>query len=353
MKNVAIFYGGRSFEHDISIITAIQIMNNADKTFNLIPVYMKNGEMTVPIKPKLFGTYIAADVKGKKAVFCKNGLKIGLKSVKIDVALIACHGGEGEDGTLVSLLEYYGIRYTTAKAESMALCMNKYLFKQYLKGKGLEAVDGVLAEKGNPLPTIAKYPVIVKPNRLGSSIGVSVAKDSVELESALKIAFEFDEEVLIEELLNAPLELSCASFFDGKNVVLSCIEKEVKTDAFFTFEEKYVNETSAKEYPAVIDKELEERISELTSKLTLDLKLYGITRTDFLYLPQEDRLYVNEINTIPGSLGYYLFMSKGISFRKLLTMLILSCESRSYGSSCSYYDSGVLSNYTTGGKLTK
>ena len=141
MKNIGLIYGGRSNEWEISVITAIQIMNNWNLNANMIPLFMKDGDLIIPKNPKSFSSYKVRPA-GKTVDFIEGGIQKGHRKLMLSSVIFATHGGEGEDGRLQGVLSYYSIPYCTASWESMALCMNKYLFKQYLNGVGIPSVEG-------------------------------------------------------------------------------------------------------------------------------------------------------------------------------------------------------------------
>lgn len=344
MKNVGLLYGGRSNEWEISVITAVQVMNNARGDYIIIPLFMKDGEIIIPKHPKQFSAY-TQKIQGKKAVFSKGGIKVGGKILPLDCVILANHGGEGEDGTMQSILSYFQIPYCTAKAESMSLCMNKYLFKQYLKGINIPYVEGEKIQRGE---TPSFFPCILKPNHLGSSIGVQVVNTYADFQEKSEISFAFDEEILAEKFLLDFEEYSIASIYDGEEIILSDIEKEISTDRIFTFSEKYQNDNTVREIPARIEESREVKIKNIVEKVVKDLSLFGVVRTDFLYDKSENKLYVNEINTIPGSFAYKLFMGKGITLNKLINKLVEIGKKKQ--DKVSYFSTGILSSYTTGGK---
>lgn len=307
MLTVALFYGGRSYEHEISILTAIQTGTFFPDGYKVIPVYMKDGLLYIKKNFRSFSSYIN-DTKDKKAIFTKGGLKIGKKFATVDCALIATHGGEGEDGTLSALLEYYSIPYTSCDMASSHICMDKALTKERLRCLGFDVVEEWSGKD---------YPCIIKPTVLGSSIGISIVNDKETLEKGKENAKYFGS-YIIEPFLKDSIELNCAVVLKDGIPIPSEVEKPLHKGEYLDFDDKYRN--GEREIPAKISDELRNRIQKTSVEIYQKLGLFGVVRID--YLLSGEKLYVNEINTIPGSLSYYLFSATGLDFAKLLTVLI-------------------------------
>ncbi|MBQ9276591.1 MAG: hypothetical protein IJ226_03255, partial [Clostridia bacterium] len=246
--HVALVFGGRSMEHDVSVITAMQALANIDKTKYIVePVYMKDGDFFVQNVDRL-DEFVQFDetrhkravlVKGEFYVFKRQGIK---KYFKPDVVLIACYGGEGENGNLQALLEINGLAYTSPDVFASSLCMDKEFSKRMFESMLLPVLPYESACRSEylhdkqqtlfSLESFLTYPMIVKPARLGSSIGISVANDRIELQSAIDLALEFDDKVVIEQKLEDFAEVNCAAFFDGERVVVSRTEQPVSSNDF-------------------------------------------------------------------------------------------------------------------------
>lgn len=307
MFTVALFYGGRSYEHEISILTAIQIGTFFPDNYKIVPIYMRDGVMYLKKNFRSFSSYLN-NTKDKKAIFTEHGLRIGRRFVSIDCALVATHGGEGEDGTLSALLEYYSIPYTSCDMASSHICMDKSLTKEKLKTLGFNVVkewNGV------------DFPCILKPTVLGSSIGISIADNEESLIKAKKNAECFGR-YIIEPFLNDAIELNCAVVLKNGEVVSSEVEKPLHKGKYLDFDDKY--RKGEREIPAKISDELREKIRKLSVDVYQKLDLFGVVRID--YLLSRNELFINEINTIPGSLSYYLFSAIGLDFSKLINVLI-------------------------------
>ncbi len=314
MHNILLIYGGRSFEHDVSVISAVQIGELWCLEYNLIPVYMREGTMTVVRDWRRYTSY-TGQVKGKRVRLAAGGVYIGSRYVAVDCALFATHGGEGEDGTLAALMQYYQIPYTAADSVSSGICMDKILCKRVLRSLGFAVVEGDAAVE-NAVPPL---PAVCKPARLGSSIGVGVARTEDEWHNAYAKARLYDERVLYERFVEGAKEYNCAAVMDKGEVRLSAVERPAYSGDTYTFGDKYKKEC-AHELPAQIDLALYQEIRDTTAAVYRALGLWGVVRVDYLY--DGSRLYVNEINTVPGSLSYRLFSAVGVPLGQLLNILI-------------------------------
>ncbi len=354
MKTIAIFYGGRSYEHDISIITAIQVMTYLDaKKYKIVPVYMKDGCLYSVKNPQSFATYIDFS-PSRQYTFIQGGLRVGLRRIKLDCALAATHGGEGENGVLQGILEYYGIPHTAPSAGMSAVGMNKWVSKAVFSAMGVPAVEGALLSDEDAVNRLC-YPLIVKPVNLGSSIGIEMAHNEEELRAAVDTAKAFDDDVLVERALLEREELNCAAFAYQGKIIVSAIEKPVSWQEYLTFSEKYNNTgkvRAEKELPANIPLELECLVKNTTESIYRTLRLSGVVRMDYLYSTPENKLYINEINTIPGSLAYYLFSERGLPFAKLLDMIIEEAISKGAVKNISYH-TDVLKQYISNNGIFK
>lgn len=337
MKTVALFYGGRSFEHEISVLTAMQAGTFFPKDYRLLPIYMLNGKLYYKPDYRSFSSYIKP-IKAKEVTLTNGGLQIKRKYIKVDCALVCTHGGEGEDGTLSALLEYYDVPYTATNPRSSGICMDKSLTKTVLRDKGFNVV-----EDWNNID----YPCIIKPCVLGSSIGISVVNNSEDLLTAQETASYFGE-YIIEPFLVGSIEYNCAIFTYKGEYITSVIEKPLHKGEFLNFDDKYKN--GDREIPASMSDDLQKEITETTIEIYKKLSLFGVVRVDYLYY--KEKLYVNEINTIPGSLAYYLFSDLSINFEKLLTMLIEEGISRGTVNR-PQYGTNILKEYAQGFKGNK
>lgn len=379
MKNVLLVFGGESYEHDISIVTASQIY---DKTklddVKLFPLYIsKDGKFFLYnskefcIKDFAKGDYNSKIFKEitfihgeKHKLFVKT--RFGLKEyLTAEDVIFACHGGAGENGELVSFFKYFGFGTSAGSVSALSVCMNKYLFKQTLKGMKLPTVYGfritkyefenMLSDEQKCKIKFLQFPVIIKSNNGGSSIGLFVAKTRNEFEEKLKMAFEFDDEILVEKYLENTREFNVAILGTSEKYIVSDIDEPLKVDEILTFSDKYLTGANGKgskklsgknsmafskrKFPADIDESVSKKIKDIASKIFKYLGLSGVVRIDFLYQEKTNKLYVCEVNSIPGSLAYYFFPENKISTNDLVRNLIsvsninrekISCVKREY-----------------------
>ncbi len=339
---IAVFFGGRSCEHDISIITGLQALDACRDA--CVPVYIDpqgawwTGDGFDSVNAVRYGKFKGKRVHiraGEKFLYCKNK-----RLFKIDVALLCMHGMLGEDGCLQGLLEMSGIPYTGSGVLASAVGMNKLLSKRAFASAGLKVVPYTSITRDEyetdvtpmlkRLKVALKFPVIVKPCNLGSSIGISIAKNQTELFTALRVAFEWDDTAVVERALDRFTEVNCAVMGDsyyGENAVNDCdkyivsdTEQPVGWSEFLTFSDKYSGDvkTSRHKIPADIGDKNDE-VKELAVKAFTAVGCAGVARVDFML--HGDDIYVNEINTIPGSLSAPLFRDD-MEFSKLIDKLI-------------------------------
>jgi D-alanine-D-alanine ligase len=330
MKTVALFFGGKSVEHDISIITALQTMKSFPKEYKLFPIYIKpDGEFVTAenLKNKEIYLNLTKNAKkiakitlnlGKNEMFLLKNNKIKQKT-KIDCALICNHGHGGEDGSLQGLLELCDIPYTSCSLTSSAVCMDKELTKILITHARIPTPKFVSIKKvDSDLKKIEKeigYPCIIKPSRCGSSVGINIASNENDLKNAVSNAFLFDDKVIIEQFVSNAREFCCAVVKNGSKLFASKVD-EVEKGNFYTFEEKYLQAKNKNDKK--IQKSLADKIVLLAKKTYDILDCDGVVRIDFL-LGQDGKLFVNEVNSIPGSLAFNLFDGK---FEDLLCTII-------------------------------
>ncbi|AFI06361.1 D-alanine--D-alanine ligase [Helicobacter cetorum] len=328
-----ILFGGASFEHEISIVSAIalkEVLGNKIKHFifldenhhfYLIEEANMHSKYFVRIKEKKLSP-LTLTQKG----LLKNTL-LGSKVIELPLVINLVHGNDGEDGKLASLLEFYRIAFIGPRIEASVLSYNKHLTKLYAKSLGIKTLDYVLLNENhhaNALDFIKpkiSFPLIVKPSNAGSSLGVSVVREESELAYALDGAFEYSKEVLVEPFINGVKEYNLAGCKvkekNQEHFCLSYVEEPSKQD-FLDFEQKYLDFSRTKAPKATISNALGERLKESFKKLYNDLFNGSIIRCDFFVI--DDEVYINEINPIPGSLANYLFDD----FKKVLECLAQS-----------------------------
>ena len=387
MINLAVFFGGRTAEHDVSIITGTQFIENADKSkYNILPIYIsRKGEWYYGKQLADARFFLNPDFsqKGIEKVFFfpeagarmlyKRG-RFGLKEVEmIDVAAFAMHGMHGEDGTLQGLFELADMPYTSAGVTGSAVGMDKIIMKAAFKGLGIPALDCIYfsrVEYERDADSILKkaedaipYPMIVKPASLGSSIGITKAKNREELKTGIDVAMHFDRRILIEPAIQDLTEINCAVIGLGSEAKVSLCERPVTTKEVLDFSEKYLhNQNGSKgmksldrELPAKISKEMEEEIHRLSLEIFKGLDMAGVVRIDYMIDNASNTLYANEINTIPGSFAFYLYEPMGISYAQLIDILVENALKRNKQKAASQFrfDSDILKKAGAGAKRVK
>ncbi len=335
---IAVFFGGKSSEHDISIITALQTINAIDKEkFKIIPIYItKQGEWFTGEKLFFKQTYINFDKNGLKKVALTFGnqeiLIKGLfnKKVKIDCAVLCLHGLNGEDGTIQGALELAEIPYTSSNVLGSSICMDKIIMKQLFKQNNLPIIDYVWftrdefeKSKENVLKKIYSsidYPYIVKPANLGSSIGITKCECEDDLISAIEVACEYDSRIIVEKAIINLREINCACIGADDFVRTSKLEEPISWNKFLSFKDKYLtfSKNSTSKEPQLLLEQIE-IIKDYSTRAFKGLCQSGVVRIDFILDETSGNIFINEINSIPGSMANYLFDEH---FGKLIEELI-------------------------------
>ncbi len=370
-KRVALIFGGKSVEKDISVITAVQAYKHLDdKKYQIEPIFLFEGDFYMDGMKQIEDFAPFQPSKHKKVLLNKGKFYVVKRGrmtpcFKPDVVLNCCHGGEGESGVLQGLFEFNELPHTSPSVLPSAICMDKGVSKKIfdqmllnvtkhvvLSVKEIERdVDSALLKIEEKL----SFPLIIKPARLGSSIGIGVALRKEELLYAIEIASSFDDKIVVEEKLVDFIEVNCAAFYDGTDVVVSETEQPLSFSDFLTFDEKYTLGKMSRGghfIPAEIG-ELNDVVKDVTKKVYKELELKGVVRMDYLVDVKRGKVYINEINTIPGSLAYYLFESIGISYGDMLDRIIENTIDEQYVKKAREqdYSTGVLENFKSGGKL--
>jgi D-alanine-D-alanine ligase len=322
---VAIVFGGVSFEHEISIVSSIAMKEVLKNDLIYLFLDASRDLYHIPtdiIKSKLFssGDYKKFD----KVYFQKNGFykKGGLfskdKDIDFDVVLNLSHGGDGEDGILSSVLDFYNIPFIAPRTEACVVSSNKFLTKGYAFSVGVNTLDYRYYTKEDKI-LVDTFPIILKPVKLGSSIGVSIVKSQEELEYALDVAFEFDNAVIIEPFISGVKEYNLAGTKINGEFKFSIIEEPQKAE-FLDFDKKYLDFSRTSKAIAVdLGEKLNNEIKESFKRLYNTLFEGSIIRCDFFVL--NDTVYLNEINSIPGSMANYLFEDFNTLFNNLANSL--------------------------------
>ena len=353
---IGVFFGGRSTEHEISVISANQAMHAIDRDkYNVTPIYIskdgkwytgaalfdvanyRNTEELLKKCEEVYMRPVFGDrniYKSKKPMF-GNGVVASL-----DVAIPVLHGSNGEDGTFEGILEAIGIPFAGCDVLSSANGMDKITMKMILASNGIPVVDYVWFtdkewfSKHDEL--IAKiestlgYPVIVKPANLGSSVGIGRAADRQKLEECVEDAARYSSRIIVEHMVDNLKEINCSVLGDCDDYRTSVCEEPIKSGEILSYEDKYMGGTkgakgmqaSQKRIPAELPDKMSEKIRFLAGETFRVLSCHGVSRVDVIVDADTDKIYVNEINTIPGSLSFYLWEATGITFSQLMDKLV-------------------------------
>lgn len=385
---LGVLFGGKSTEHEISIISAVQAMYAVDtEKYEVVPLYITKdnrfytGEALKKIEnykdiPALLRQCERVALAGEgdiAGIYRFPPKPLGKNRIGyIDVALPVVHGTNTEDGTLMGYLEMLNLPYAGCDVCSSALGMDKYAMKAMFRAADIPVLDAVLyTTKDYDAPEAVMdeiekrfgYPVIVKPSNLGSSIGISVAAERAALRRALENAFSFTQTVLVERAVKNLREINCAVLGDRFAAEASECEEPLAADEILSFENKYMasgkgGRSGAKgmagagrKIPADIPNDLREEIRALAVQAFRCLGCCGVSRVDFLIDCDENKVYLNEINTIPGSLSFYLWEPVGLSYTQLLDRMIeLGMKRARARAGLTYsFDSNVLQGIKLGG----
>ena len=372
---VGVFFGGNSVEHEISVITMNQAISSLDpEKYEIVPIYIaKNGvmytgddlldlysfkDMEVLLK-RCYQVAVVNDGKAVKVVRCPAPW-IGKRVLNtIDVAFPIVHGTNCEDGTIAGFVTLLGLPFVGPDIVASSIGMDKILQKKILRQSGIPVVDFVafysveyIKDEESVLNKVEKelaYPVIVKPGNLGSSVGIKKAKNKVELEEAIEFAMEFADRIIVEKAVEDLKEINCSVIGNLTETEASICEEPFFSDEILSYTDKYIGDGKSKggtigggktgspklggqkgetpqfankKIPADISKEKTEEIQKLSQEVFKVLGCSGVSRIDFLIDQKTDKVYVNEINTIPGALSYYLWEATGKSFEKELDEII-------------------------------
>lgn len=348
--NIGVIFGGNSLEHELSILTAVQAMDNIDKErYEVVPIYIAK-DLTIYAGGMLryidsykdfhlinrYATKVNIVNKKGKFILETTGL-IRREYKEIHLAFPMVHGKNTEDGSVVGYLETLGIPIIGSDIYSSAACQDKVFTKEILRANNLPTIDYVdftdidyKMDKEDIFKQIDKltYPLIIKPARLGSSIGIEVVNRKEELESSIDKVLLNDERVLVEEYIPNRREFNMSVLLSKGKLIGSVIE-EIEKDEPCSYYDKYHKDDDDKEddtfkrtYPANISKLLAEEIEKTSKKAYKALALSGVAKVDYIYDQKAKKLYINEINTIPNFFSHHLFDDKNIDYRELLGIMI-------------------------------
>jgi D-alanine-D-alanine ligase len=358
ITTVGVIFGGRSVEHDVSVVTGHQVMQAFDpQRYEVVPIYinrdgrwytgaplldLKNFQDDVTSHKDVVETLISPSVQhhgliinpAPRGMFSRSQIK------RLDVVFPAIHGTHGEDGTLQGLLELADIPYVGCGVLASAVANDKALTKQVLRQNGIPVVDGITFTRNeweqDPDAIIGRitseltFPIFVKPVTLGSSIGIArVEASQVEdlLQAHIDVAANLDRRLMVESAVSDCVEINCSVLGDDRNLQASVLEQPVSWEQFLTYEEKYLRggegmKSAERLIPAPISPELTKRIQSLAKNAFRAIDGRGIARIDFLIRPEQDEVFLNEINTMPGSLAFYLWQETGITPRQVVERLV-------------------------------
>ena len=387
---LGVIFGGNTVEHEISMITAIQAMENLDQEkYDIVPIYISKDKIWYTGKLLMdIGLYKNFDdLKGyaKKCVLYNKNGKYVLQSTglfkrtltELDLVFPIVHGNNAEDGTLAGYLETIGIPYVGSRVLGSALGQDKVVQKQVLSEEKLPIVKYVwfydneyFLNRDEIIDNIEKigYPVVVKPATLGSSIGIRVAKDKKELDGAINEAIKYDNKIIVEQVIKNLIEVNCAVLGNYEYQETSYIAEMKLKNEILTFNDKYIGngsggkkgntiknsssmDNSDFKIPASLDEKMTNEIYDLAKKTFRVLNLSGVVRVDFLIDSRENKVYINEPNIIPGSLAFYMFDKKTKNYTKLLDELITLAikDYKKRSKKITSFDNNVLSTYNANG----
>lgn len=381
---IGVIFGGETVEHEVSIITAVQAMASINKDkYDIVPIYMTKdkkmytGKMLMDIE-----NYQDMDIikrHAKEVVLYKKDDRFILQSVRgfkkevaeIDLAFPIVHGSGAEDGTLQGFLANIGIPYVGSDIYGSVVGQDKVYQKDIFRANDIPVADYIwfydtdyIKEKDNLIKNIEKlgYPVIVKPAKQGSSVGITVAKTKEELVRGIEEAIKYDSKILIEEVIPNLREVNISVLGNSDIQKLSQIEEVITHNTFLTYQDKYISGSKGKsgkirgkgmasasrKIPALLDDKLKNQVEEIAKNVFRVLGLSGLCRLDFLIDSKKNKVYINEPNTIPGSLSFYLWEGLGMPYRDLLEEMIqIAIKEYKNKSKKTYsFESNILSNFS-------
>ena len=386
--NIAVFFGGESVEHEVSIISAHQAIEALDKNkYNVIPVYVSK-------ERKLYVSDLLKDMSNYKDLkhlisqctqvsITSEDNRVVIRPVKpslfgpkelgtIDVAIPVMHGTNGEDGTIQGFFEMLKVPYAGCDLYGAAIGQDKVLQKNVLSDNNLPITNWFWVY-GSEMDTHQNeildkvhrliYPVIIKPARTGSSVGISIAHNDEEYLACFDEAHQYDEKIITEKVVKPMREINCSVVGDSYSCVASVLEEvsSVSQDELLSFSDKYLGggkssksqgskgmASTARIVPAPLTDEQTRLVQQLAKETFRVLGTSGVCRIDFLMDADTKKVYVNEINTIPGSLAFYLWQAAGVSFSELMDKLVeLALDRERRRSKMTFsYETNILSNFS-------
>jgi len=357
---IAVIFGGRSVEHDVSIVTGHQVMDAfpAEK-YDVVPVYISRdgkwytGEPLRTLKnfedenvvnmDGVMSCVLSPDVRHHGLILNPLAGRFSKSEIKrLDVIFPAIHGSHGEDGTLQGLLELADIPYVGYGTLGSALTNDKVMTKMVLRQSDVPVLDEIYFSRDewldNPDNIIEQitntfdYPVFIKPATLGSSIGIGRADSDILLRSSIDIAANFDRRIMVEPAITNGIEINCSVMGFGNQFEASTLEQPVSWDNFLSYEDKYLRgnegmKSADRVIPAHISQDLTQRIKDISIQAFKAVDGRGIARIDYLVKPESNEVYLNEINTMPGSVAFYLWREDGYSTTDVVEKLVQIAQS--------------------------
>ena len=355
-ETIGVFFGGKSPEHDVSIITGELILSGLKKLgYPVVPVYIgqdgawyaaeRLGELKFfsgqDFKEKLEGLdELSLDMEASHGkMVLKEKKLLGAKTYAIDIAFPGLHGRNGEDGTIQGLFEMLDMPYVGCDVASSALAMDKVSTKLLYRAEGIPTTAFTFfsrhdweTDQEDVLKKVGKlaWPLFVKPARLGSSIGIAKARDKKELEFAIEVALHYDTKVIVEEGVEPVMDVTCAVIGHSAGLQASLLQESSFGKDFFSYEDKYLNDGGAQlgnaaksiVIPASLDAETTAAIRTAALEIFRLFGCSGTTRVDFLYNKETKKWYANELNTLPGTLYHHLWKESGVELPELLERLL-------------------------------
>lgn len=354
---VGVIFGGQTVEHEVSIISAVQAMENLNKDkYEIIPIYIAKNKIWYTGHPLMEVEFYKDFENNKKyvspVVLYKKKNEFFLQKTKglfrkeltdLDIILPVVHGNNIEDGTLAGFLETIGIPYVGSHVVGSAIGQDKVIMKQVMESASLPVVDYTwffdneyLEDKDTILKNIKNvgYPVVVKPATLGSSVGITLVKSEKDIESAIEEAISYDNKIVVEKAINNLIEVNSSVLGNYEFQRVTPLEEVMGLDEILSYSDKYLGGSKGSKsaskgmastnriIPARISKKLTKDIQDTSKKVFKLFNLSGVCRIDYLIDSKNNKFYVNEPNTCPGSLSFYLWKEAGLSYSELLDEMI-------------------------------
>ncbi len=385
MLRVGVIYGGKTVEHEVSIISAVQAMAAMDpEKYEVIPIYItKNYEWYTGDFLKEMDSYRDMDLLkryAKQVVLCRKKGSFFLQTMglfkylykELDLVFPIVHGNNTEDGSLQGYLTTLGIPFVGSNVAGSAIGQDKVFMKQVFKENGLPVVDYVWfydneyfddTEKIQKKVETLGYPVVVKPATLGSSIGITKVDKKQDLKKAIETAILYDTKIVVEKAVENLCEVNCSVIGNYEYQEASVLEEVMRNDAILSYQDKYIGSSKTKGMkslkaskgmastsrvlPAKIGDDLTKKVQDTSKEVFRILGLSGVCRIDYLIDKKTKHYYINEPNTIPGSLSFYLWEETGKPYRTLLDTLITTAikNYKAMEKKTTSFDSNILANY--------